>query len=121
MENLTETLKSPLSEMDGAFVESLMRNNNKIREDRAIQIAENTQLLFKRYIEDAELEIKKLKRDRENMLDLSPTTADSLVLASDFKAQDFVYRRIQIGFEIRNLEIKLELAKADYNHLFIKK
>ena len=107
-----------LDEMKGAFIESLKRNNKKIREDRAIAIAEDAGLLYKREVEDLMLQIKKLKRERENMLDLSPTTADSLVLASDFDSRDFVNKDIDLGVKIRNLEIKLEIAEKRYKELF---
>lgn len=102
----------------GAFAESLMRNNRKIREDRALQIAEDAQMIYKRQIEDLQLEIKRLRREREGMLDLSPTTADSLVLASDFNATGFVSKDIELGVKIRNLEIKLEIATTRYSILF---
>ena len=107
-----------LNEMPGAFVGSLVRNNKKIREDRAIAIAEDAQTIYKREVEDIEMKIKKLKRERENMLDLSPTTSDSLVLASDFDAKAFVEKEIKMGVEIRNLEITLEIASTRYTHLF---
>lgn len=111
--------KSPaLEEIKGAFVSSLVRNNKKIRDDRAIAIAEAAQMLYKREVEDTELKIKQLKRERESMLDLSPTTADSLVMASDFNAKEFVDKDIKLGVNIRNLEIQLEIAKARYSHLF---
>ena len=102
----------------GAFLESLQRNNKKIREDRAISISETAEMIYKRTVEDMEMEIKKLKRERESMLDLSPTTADSLILASDFNSADFVTKDIKIGVDIRNLEIKLEIAKSRYDKLF---
>lgn len=102
----------------GAFVSSLKRNNQKIRDDRANSIAEDTQLMYKRQIEDLQVTIKRLQRDQENMLDLSPTSADSLVLASDFNSQQYVEKDIKIGVEIRNLKIKLEVASARYTHLF---
>ncbi|MCK9430022.1 MAG: hypothetical protein M0R17_08465 [Candidatus Omnitrophica bacterium] len=118
-ENENNTMLSDsLDSMKGAFVGSLIRNNKKIREDRAIAIAEAAQMLYKREVEDTELKIKQLKREREAMLDLSPTTADSLVLASDFDAKKFVEKDIQLGVSIRNLEITLEIAKTRYIHLF---
>ena len=40
-----------LEEMAGAFVSSLIRNNKKIREDRAIAIAEAAQMIYKREVE----------------------------------------------------------------------
>ena len=75
-------------------------------------------MIYKREVEDLQLQIKKLKREREAMLDLSPTSADSLVLASDFDAKAFVDKDLKIGVDLRNLEIKIEIAQARYNHLF---
>lgn len=107
-----------LDALEGRFVESLKRNNKKIREDRAIAISEDAEMMYKRTVEDIAQEIKKLKRERDAMLDLSPTTADSLVLASDFKSKEFVDKDLQIGITLRNLEIKLEVAMARYKFLF---
>lgn len=112
-------LKAPiLDDMSGAFVESLKRNNTKIRNDRAVAIAEGTQLIYKREVEDLTIQIKQLRRDRDAMLDLSPTTADSLMLASDFDSKKFVGKDIELGLKIRNLEITLEIASERYNELF---
>lgn len=107
-----------LDEKKGTFVESLQRNNKQIRNDRAVAIAEDAEMIYKRTIEDKEIEIKKLSRERESMLDLSPTTADSLVLASDFNSKNFVDKDIEIGVKIRNLEIQLNIAKERYTKLF---
>lgn len=102
----------------GAFEDSLKRNNRKIRDDRAEAIVEDTKLLYKRTVEDLGLTITRLKRDQENMLDLSPTTADSLVLASDFDTDSYVKKDIQISVDLRNLEIKLEVAQKRLTYLF---
>lgn len=104
--------------MQGAFINSLKRNNKQIREDRATSIAEDTQLLYKRQIEDLDVALKRMRRDQENMLDLSPTNAQSLVLASDFDSNGYVTKDIELGVQIRNTEIKLEIARARYNYLF---
>lgn len=109
---------SALDEMKGAFVTSLKRNNKEIRNDRALAIAENAQMIYKREIEDMEVNLKQMRRERENMLDLSPGDKFSLKLASDFNAKIFVDKDIQLGVDIRNLEIKLELARKQYKHLF---
>ena len=103
---------------EGAFVSSLKRNNSKIRADRAAAISEDTQVIYKRKIEDLELSIKKMKREQENMLDLSPTNADSLILASDFQSDKYADKDIEIGVRIRNAEITLEIARARYTYLF---
>ena len=101
-----------------AFVSSLKRNNRKIRDDRATAITEDTQLLFKRKVEDLEVSVNRMKRDRDNMLDLSPTDAMSLVLASDFDSPAFVEKDIELGVKIRNEEIRLEIARKRYHFLF---
>ncbi len=102
----------------GAFISSLKRNNKQIRDDRATAIAEDTQLLYKRQIEDLQVSLRRMKREQENMLDLSPTDARSLVLASDFDSAAYVEKDVELGVRIRNSEIKLEIAKARYQHLF---
>lgn len=111
-------MENPLEGLKGSFVASLMRNNKKIRDDRALAIGEDAQMLFKRTVEDIQLEIKKLVREREAMLDLSPTDAQSLVLASDFNSKVFVEKDLELGVRIRNLEIKLDIATKRYNQLF---
>lgn len=103
---------------EGAFVASLKRNNKQIREDRAASIAEDAQIMYRRCVEDLEVQIKRMKRDRENMLDLSPAEATSLKLASDFKSEDYVKKDIELGVAIRNAEIKLEIARKQYEFLF---
>lgn len=106
------------SQHEGVFYGSLKRNNKQIRDDRAQAIAEDTQLVFKRRIEDLELNIKKMKREQENMLDLSPTNAQSLILASDFDATSYTNKDIELSVRIRNEEITRDLARARYTYLF---
>lgn len=103
---------------EGAFVSSLKRNNSKIRADRATSITEDTQIVYKRAIEDLDMDIKKMRREQENMLDLSPENATSLILASDFKSKEYTDKDIQLGVRIRNAEITLEIAKKRYAYLF---
>lgn len=102
----------------GAFIDSLKRNNKQIREDRAAAIAEDADLLYKRSVEDLEVSISRMKRDQENMLDLSPENAMSLKLASDFNADEYVKKDLDLGVRIRNEEIRLEIARKRYNYLF---
>lgn len=103
---------------EGAFLVSLKRNNKEIRNDRAQAIGEDAQLLFKRQVEDLDVSINRMKRDQENMLDLSPENAMSLKLASDFDAAAYVQKDLELGVKIRNEEIKLDIAKKRYAYLF---
>lgn len=110
-----------LAEMPGAFVEALTRKNSQIKTDRAIAIAEDLELIMKREVEDLETQLKRTRRDRESMLDLSPSNSMSLMVASDFDAKVFTSKYLELGLAIRNLEIRLEIAKNSYNYLFTAK
>jgi len=102
----------------GAFAESLKRNNKQIRDDRATAIVEDTELVYKRLIEDVDIKLKKLKREQENTIDLSPTNADSLILASDFDSDAYAKKDVDLGVKIRNLEITKDIATKRFEALF---
>lgn len=114
------TAEDTLASMKGAFVESLTRGSKKIKADRAIVIAESAQLKYKRSIEDMQMDVKTLQRERDNMLDLSPSTSDSLELAKNFDADSFVKKDQAIGLRIREVKICLEEAIERYEVLFGK-
>lgn len=99
------------------FAEILKRNNKQIRDDRAIAIIEDAELEYKREIENMDRDLKKLIRKREAMLDLSPGNSYSLT-PEKFDAAVFVEEDLKLGIEIRNLEIKLEIATKKYTELF---
>jgi hypothetical protein len=117
MANLVEEVQNELT-FKGAFVDSLVRTNSQIRKDRAIAIAEEAEMKYRRMVDDLRLKLKSLKRSRENMLDLSPETKGSLILASDFVADDFIAKDLELGLAIRETEIKLEIAETQYQRLF---
>lgn len=102
----------------GAFLSSLKRNNKQIRDDRATAIADVAQLKYKRKVEDLEMAIRDMKREQDNMLDLSPTNAQSLIIASDFDAEAYIGKDLELGVRIRNEEIRLEIARKRYAFLF---
>ena len=102
----------------GAFVESLKRNNTKIREDRARNIAEDVELKYKRTVEDIAVLIRNLERERDNMLDMSPDNAFSIIKADSVDADAFIDKDLGIGVKLCNLEIKQEIAKKRYAYLF---
>lgn len=113
-----ETEPKVVVENQGAFIGSLKRNNKQIREDRAQAIGEEAELVFKRTVEDLEMALIRLKRKQENQLDLSPDSAMSLIVADKFDARTFTDNDVAMGVEIRNLEIKLDIAKKRYEYLF---
>lgn len=113
-----ETTEAALNEMKGTFVSSLRRNNKQIRDDRALAIAEDAELIFKREVEDITTALKVAKRERDSMLDLGGTSTTTIISQSDFDAKAFVQKDLELGLKIRNLEIKLEIADSRYRGLF---
>jgi len=121
METETKEIEESAAEVDvpkGDFISSLKRNNRKIRDDRAEAISEDAYIRYRRAVEDLEVGIKRMARERDNMLDLSPTNALSLVLATDFNSEEYVAKDIELGVRIRNAGIKLEIAKRQFKRLF---
>lgn len=112
------TAEDILAGTKGKFAASLLRNNKQIKADRGLAIVEDAEMIFKRTVEDIETKIKRMKRDRDNMLDLSPGDKVTLKLAVDFDAPQFVTDYLALGISIRNEEIKLGIAKQGYNELF---
>lgn len=108
----------PVEITKGRFLSSLIRNNAKIRKDRAEAIGEDCYLIYRRTIEDIQMGITRMQRERENMLDLSPDNALSLIVASDFDAAAFVQKDLELGVKIRNEKIKLRVAIDRFNELF---
>lgn len=102
----------------GAFSASLKRNNRQIRDDRATMIVSNAELMYRRKIENIEIDIRNMEMELDNMLDLSPTNSQSLVMASDFNAELYINKDVDIAMKIRNMKILLNVAKARYAHLF---
>lgn len=104
----------------GAFLDSLVRNNQQIRADRARTIVEDAELVYRRKIEDLAMEIKRLRRDQESSLDLSPDNAMNLKPAQDFSATAFVEADTSYSIRIREKEIELGLASERFRYLFGK-
>lgn len=104
--------------MEGAFVVSLKRTNKAIKDDRAEAIAEDAQMRYRRTVEDLDMDVKRMRRTRENMLDMSPENAMSLMVANDFDSAKFVEEDLKLGIKIRNAEIALEIADTQYERLF---
>ena len=96
----------------------MVRNNKQIKADRATSISEDAAIRFRRVVEDIALDIKRKRRDLQNMLDLSPTNSFNLIVAENFDSAAFTDRQIEYLVAIRNLEIKFELANNRLFELF---
>jgi len=116
-----DTLETVEPTVVGLFEQLLTRSNKEIKGDRALTLIEDASLTYEREIQDMEMTYKKLGRKRDNMLDLSPTNADSLILGKEFDSKGFVNGDISIGVDQRNLQVKLEIAYARFHKLFGRK
>ena len=102
------------------FKESLTASFKQIRADRADGIAEDTELEYKRTIEDLCRQIRGFDRSRENLiLDLAPGNITSTnVVPADFQASTFKEKDLEIGLAKRDALIRLEIAIDRYEDLF---
>lgn len=116
----TQTKNNMEEDLKPRFIESLQRNNDQIREDRARIIGEDAELIYKRRVEDIELKIKRLEREQEGLTDVSPLDKNSLTFV-DFQPEAFVQKDIELSLTIRNLNIQLELTRNRFEYLFGKK
>lgn len=106
--------------LQGTFKADLMRNFKELKASRAESVVEDTEITYKRCIEDLCHKIRNYDRDRENLiLDLSPSNAFSgKVVPTDFDASTFMNKDIEIGLSKRDAVIRLEIAVSRYEELF---
>lgn len=110
--------KTDGDEVKGALYQSLNRNNKQIKADRAEVIGEDLEMEFNRSVHDAAKDLKRARRERENMYDLSPTNTTTLVLADELDAPLILKKDTELSLKIRELEIIFEIRKDRYKHLF---
>lgn len=111
-------LKTDETLIEGALYQSLSRNNKEIRQDRADTIGEELEMTFSRGIQDLEMKLKRLSRERDSMYDFSPTNSQSLVMAKELHADEILIKDYQLSIQIRQVEIELDIAKSRYVYLF---
>lgn len=115
---MTHTTETELNSMKGAFIDSLKRNSKQIKSDRALAIAEDAETEMKRRIEDLIRDIRKIEREREARLDMSPENSTSLKMALDFNATEFVNTELEYGEKLFIMTRRLQILQERYNYLF---
>lgn len=101
------------------FETVLKQTFKQIRDSRAQAVIEDTEMVYKRNIEDRVLKIKQIDRGTENiLLDLCPTSTISTTIPSDFQPQAFMEKDQALAMERRNEVIRLIVAVQRYNDLF---
>ena len=104
----------------GLFYENLTRDFKKLKADRAASVTEDAEIAYRRKIEDYCKKLRELSRKRENlMLELAPTTTyDATVVPADFSVERFMQEDENIGLEVRETKIRLEVMLDRYETLF---
>jgi len=102
---------------NGTLWASLSRNIKQIKEGRALSILEDAELSYKRKIEDMAQTLKRLNRNVEASLDMSPENVTTLKMV-DFDPEAFIEADAKAAYEIRNTTIQLNECKKRYNSLF---
>lgn len=104
----------------GAFKSDLMRSFKQLKESRAVAVAEDAEIVYKRKIEDLCKNLRQYERDREDMiLDLSPSSVgSSAVVPSDFKVDTLLEKDIELGKKKREDTIILEIVLDRYQRMF---
>src|SRR5688572_10809899 len=99
------------------FGKMLTRNNKELRDGRALDLLEGIELEYKREIENMERDLKVMRRNREQTLDMAPSKSFELTVDAKDSAA-FVKKDIETGVTIKQLELKLEVAKKQYDEMF---
>lgn len=102
------------------FKDSLRRTFKQIRDAAAESVTEDMETTYKRKIEDLALQIRRYDRDRDDLiLSLAPNNAlSTTVVPSDFSAEKFLEKDLEIGRNKRDTLIYLRLMLNRYNDLF---
>jgi len=106
--------------MEELFIDKLKRSYKQLKDDRAEAVVEELETSWKRRVEDLCHEIKKIDRDRNNLIDdLSPDVSfKTNVVPSDFDGNKFMEKDIELGIKRRNTIIKLEVTLSRYEDMF---
>jgi len=100
----------------GKLITQLNKSQKEINTDRIDSIYENSEMSYKRRIEDKELQIKNMKIDREALLDFSDK--GEIIKSSRFDCGRLTNEDAKISCEIKNQEMTLEVLKERYKVLF---
>ncbi len=102
------------------FERTLKQSFKQIRESRALQLVQSTEVKYRRTIEDMYIDIKDLDRQAENLLlDLCPSsTVTTQVGPSDYKPELFVEKDLKIALDRKEKIFEFEIAVDRYEELF---
>lgn len=100
------------------FNEILSATGTAILKKRAEIINADAREAAKDQVNLIEKEIRQIKSKIMNLEDLSIKSTESLVVGTDFKADEWVTQMFKLRDDLRNAEICLEIAQNIYNEYF---
>ena len=105
----------------GAFYEILRQNSKQIREAKASALAEDLEFCAKNEVISLKNQLRVLYNQRSEMLEsFLPNSTTSLKVAEGFNGSDFIKQYNNIGLQVRNLSIQLQVALDSYKYLIGK-
>jgi hypothetical protein len=104
--------------LNGEFGASIGRNTTKIRKDRGIAMAEDTEIQYRMVIQTLRTKLKRTLRTQSNMLDLGGDSILKIISPNDYDAQNFVDKDMELSLEIKKIKEQLEVAEERYVRLF---
>jgi hypothetical protein len=116
-----ENTVSTVEPIKGEFFKTLVRNNATIRKDRAEVLAKNLRRQYKNQIDNMIGRIEQLRLEQQTLIDLSPTTKESLVFTGEFNSESFIEKDMALLKEIRNTKILMDEAITRFEQLFGEK
>jgi hypothetical protein len=105
-------------EKQGSNIAFTMGNEKPTASKRATVAAKDAESLYKREMQNLERLIRLLKKEQDNMANLSPTDKRASEITDAIDSGTYVSKEIEIGVKIRDLEKKLETAKKRFQFLF---
>lgn len=100
------------------FNEILNATGTAVLKKRAEIINADAREAAKDQVNLIEKEIRQIKSKIMNLEDLSIKSTESLVVGTDFKADEWVTQMFKLRDDLRNAEICLEIAQNIYNEYF---
>lgn len=113
-----EDTKTNLEQNKGAFENLLRESGKQIRDRRAQNLSEDAKMAYKTYVENLGYDVRRLEREQEDALDLSPDNVFSIISAKNFEPDVFTQKDVDLGVRIRNAKVKFITAAKRFQFLF---
>jgi hypothetical protein len=118
--NMNNILKSVIdnSANGGNLSSNLLRNNSKIRQDRALELTDDAKFDYRQMIINKARSIKKLLNGMRASIDLSPTSTQTLGPTKDFDTEQFAKDDSANAIAVRVIMQEVRVMRLRFAVLF---